>query len=133
MTEQLEKIDSLKMMIEKLASQKSETPFPEKEKEGTAIRLEELSQCLNTEHHFKVDQFVEWKPGLKNKIRPRINEPAIVIQLLEEPLIDEKQDSGSPYFREPLDMVIGIIQDNGLILFHVDKRRFKPYESIKCF
>ena len=105
------------------------TPLSDKERKNVAEKLAELLNELSIDYIFEPSQLVEWKSDLKNKIAPRINEPAIVVKILDEPVFDEKQDSGSPYFREPLDMIIGVLKDNGLMLLHVDKRRFKPYQS----
>jgi len=36
-------------------------------------------------------------------------------------------DSGSPYFREPLDIVLGFLNGDGdFITYHFDSRRFAP-------
>ena len=53
------------------------------------------------------------------------------MKLLEPPEFDTDRDSGSPYFREPLDMVVGVIEERegSLLCFYVDKRRFKPFEG----
>ncbi|RLC15657.1 MAG: hypothetical protein DRI57_12540 [Deltaproteobacteria bacterium] len=128
---QEEQPEILKKKLEELLSReiKSKTPLPDNERGIFASSLLELFNNLSIDYAFKAGELVEWKTDLKNKVRPRINEPAIVVKILDEPVFDEKQDSGSPYFREPLDMIIGILEDNGLMLFHVDKRRFKPYQS----
>jgi hypothetical protein len=45
---------------------------------------------------------------------------------------DGEDDSGSTYFREPLDLVLGHIWDSDpgrgeLMVFHYDSRRFQPW------
>lgn len=61
-------------------------------------------------YEFKSGDLVVWKKGLKNKVRPALNEPAIVMDVLTEPLKDEnKTSSGTPYFNEPLDLVLGLL------------------------
>jgi hypothetical protein len=82
-------------------------------------------------YDFKPGDLVVWKPGLRNKARPALNEPAIVMQILETPLTDpDKPDSGTPYFNEPLDFVLGLIDDDGdFAIFHYDKRRFEPLKE----
>jgi hypothetical protein len=82
-------------------------------------------------YDFKSGDLVVWKKGLRNKARPSPTEPAIVMQILEAPLRDkDKQDSGTPYFNEPLDLVLGLIDDDGdFALFHYDKRRFEPFQE----
>ncbi len=82
-------------------------------------------------YDFKLGDLVVWKKGLKNKIRPALNEPAIVMEILDTPLKDENnQDSGTPYFNEPLDFGLGLIDDDGdFTIFHYDKRRFEPNQE----
>ncbi|MEN8217957.1 MAG: hypothetical protein ABFS56_16630 [Pseudomonadota bacterium] len=80
-------------------------------------------------HDFQTGQIVKWKKGLKNKNLPQENQPAIVLKVLDKPLYLEG-DSGSPYFREPLDIVLAIINDDGdFLTFYYEKRRFEPYNS----
>lgn len=64
-------------------------------------------------------------------IHVEYNEPAIVIKVIEEPIFDTERNAGSPYFREPLTMIIGALDenDNELLFFHVDKRRFQPFKE----
>src|SRR3546814_18199340 len=50
---------------------------------------------------------VQWKPNLKNRKSPEYGKPAIVIEMLSPPVIDGTFESGSTYFREPLDIIIG--------------------------
>ncbi|MGA2660010.1 MAG: hypothetical protein ABSH34_21115 [Verrucomicrobiota bacterium] len=79
-------------------------------------------------HSFKPKQFVRWKEGLQNRSLPAYGEPAIVWQVLPQALIDEEKGTGSPYFHEPLDIVLGVLGENGeFILFHHDSRRFEPF------
>jgi len=82
-------------------------------------------------YDFNPGDLVVWKKGLKNKIKPALNEPAIVMQILDTPLRDqEKQDSGTPYFNEPLDIGLGLVNEEGdFAIFHYDKRRFEPYQG----
>jgi hypothetical protein len=78
-------------------------------------------------HDLKPGDFVEWKPGLKNRKRPNYGEAAVVVEVLEKPIVNTKFDSASSYFNEPLDLVIGLFdRDEELIIFHFDKRRFRP-------
>jgi hypothetical protein len=75
---------------------------------------------------FEHGQVVTWKPGLKNKKYPKEGQPAVVIKQLPAPIIQGERDSGSPYFQEPLDLVLGVLDDDGdLMVFHYDKRRFE--------
>ncbi|TGO02682.1 hypothetical protein PN36_20705 [Candidatus Thiomargarita nelsonii] len=94
-------------------------------------KLRTARLVFDKSYDFKLGDLVVWKKGLKNKARPLFNEPAIVMQILDTPLRDqEKQDSGTPYFNEPLDLVLGLIDDDGdFVIFYYDKRRFEPYQE----
>jgi len=72
---------------------------------------------------------VRWKRGLKNKKMPTDDQPAVVIKQLSKPIIVD-QDSGTPYFNEPLDLVLAFTGREGeLVVFYYDRRRFKRVEE----
>jgi hypothetical protein len=74
---------------------------------------------------FQPGDVVTWKNGLKNKKYPGENQFAVVIQQLDNPIIQIERDSGTPYFREPLDLMLAVLDNEGdLLVFHYDKRRF---------
>ncbi|EDN68535.1 hypothetical protein BGP_4848 [Beggiatoa sp. PS] len=101
-------LDEKEKLIE-LFSEDDKSEYYSIERQGEIIaNLNEHHKKLMDSQDFKIGDIVQWKPGLKNKRRPYQHEPAIVVDILEPPLFDETQDSGSSYFREPLDMVIGI-------------------------
>jgi hypothetical protein len=93
--------------------------------------LKELYEAFERAHSFQPGQIVRWKKGLKNRKRPDYDEPVVVISTWNDPLYDQTQESGSTYFREPLTIILGMIDNDGeLISFHFDSRRFEPYEGI---
>ncbi len=78
-------------------------------------------------HEFSPGQLVQWKPGLRNKRRPAYGEAAVVASILALPAHDT-DDASSPYFKEPLDIVLGMLDADGdLVLYHFDSRRFEPF------
>lgn len=91
--------------------------------------LRELYDRLKVHNEFKEGDLIRWKAGLKNKRRPADEEPCIVVQVLPETLHNTPETgAGSAYFREPLDLLIGVIDgDKELVIYHVDSRRFEPY------
>jgi hypothetical protein len=103
----------------------------EKEKNYGEEYLAQLkSACKNfvRKESFEVGQIVKWKENLKNRKLPHKNQPAIVISILEEPVISTDNESGSPYFLETLDIILGIIVDDGSFLtFYYDSKRFEAY------
>ncbi len=99
---------------------------------GTADQLRQAFNCFKKRHTFAVDQLVKWKAKCKNRREPKYDEPAIVCEVLTEPIVDEeKKSAGSAYFREPLDIVLGLMDpdDGSFVLYHFDSRRFEPYED----
>ena len=94
--------------------------------------IEALKKARNNfleKYSFKEGDIVKWKPLLKNRQTPEYNEPAIVIKVLENPIYDESEESGSTYWQEPLDLVLGILADGELRTFHNDSRKFQPYKE----
>ncbi len=93
--------------------------------------LKRLYSNLEKKYTFNIGDIVRWKEGLKNKRVPQDKLPAIVVDVLEKPIYDEKVEMGSPYFREPLDIVLGVINKGELITFYYDSRRFELFDKNK--
>lgn len=87
-------------------------------------RLKQLAASLTeTQKAFKVGDLITWKDGLRNK---RLDGVLVVTQVLPEPVLDTEGKPGNPYFREPLDIKVGHLDEDGdLIESHVDSRRFR--------
>lgn len=87
-------------------------------------KLVAMCRLFNEKHTFAVGDIVEWKHGLKNK---RSNGPFVVVQVYDTPPVDNEAGSGSAYFNEPLDIVLGHIDSDGdFLVFHYDSRRLQP-------
>jgi len=92
--------------------------------------LKELAQRLDQHHAFAKGEIVVWKAGLRNKARPDYGEPAIATGVYPSPIYDQTEvSSASPYFHEPLSLVIGVFYDDDLVEFRVDGGRFEPLEG----
>ena len=92
--------------------------------------LSELAERLDQYNVFAKGQFVRWKPGLKNRKFPDYGEPAIVMAVLPTPQFDPSENAAaSPYFQEPLTLVIGTFREDDLLEFRVDGRRFEPADD----
>ena len=79
---------------------------------------------------FKIGDLVQWKQGLKNRSFPAFGEPAIITQLLDTAVYDPSEtDSCSPFFREPLNIVIAVLQDGNLRELHADGRRYELFKE----
>ncbi len=95
--------------------------------DGHVEKLRSAFSALSRSHEFQPGWIVRWKENMKNKTLPKKNQPAIVIEVLEAPVFDD-ESPGSPYFREPLDLVLGVFSKDGVFLtFYYDSRRFEPY------
>jgi hypothetical protein len=97
------------------------------------LRLTEMAHAIDTMHAFRIGQFVRWKPGLRNRGIPAYNEVAVVREVLADPVFDMCETArcaGSPYFGEPLTLVLGIIDPDGdFVELRYDGRRFEPLET----
>ena len=97
--------------------------------ENDAARLRSLFARLNDgrERSLKPGMLAVWKPGLKNRNWPDYGQPAVVMAVMEEPIFDHTDRSGSPYFREPLDLLLGVLMEGAdFLVWHFDARRFQP-------
>jgi hypothetical protein len=114
----------------KLLAQLQNGPVVKSYGEADGQKLQAAYDDFFQTHTFQPRQLVKWKPGLKNKKLPKEGQPAIVMAVLEETLDQVERDPGSPYFREPLDIVLGVTDEDGdFMTFHFDKRRFEPYNT----
>jgi hypothetical protein len=124
-TEQL--LNLLKLLEEKKTSEL----LPEEDQEYSEDYIDKLKFACNNflkKEALQVGQLVKWKKPLKNRKLPYENQPAIVVAVLDEPITEGKEESGSPYFREPLDIVLGMLVDeNTFLTFYYDSRRFEAY------
>ena len=91
-------------------------------------KLQDAFERFNVQNQFKLGDIVQWKKGLKNA---KFTGPFVVIDILEQPVLDEDEDgSRSQYFREQLDCILGFIDSDGdLVAHHYDSRRFEPYKT----
>ncbi len=100
--------------------------------EDAAERLLTLYQRLTNgrEKALRPGMMAMWKPGMKNRRFPHYGDPAIVVEVLDPPILDHEEEAGSTYYREPLDLLLGILHKDGdFLVYHFDSRRFQPYEE----
>ncbi len=101
---------------------------PEETSQHLRVLLERLTN--GRERALRPGMLATWKPGLKNRRFPRYGEPVVVVALLDNPIINPGDESGSPYFQEPLDLLLGVVRgdDREFLVYHADRRRFQPAE-----
>ncbi len=91
-------------------------------------------EALMERYPFKPGDLVTWKPGMSNRRYPKPGKPAVVVAVLEAPVFDQERDSGSPYFREPLDIVLGVYAEEAgktsdFLTWHFDSRRLQLWSE----
>ncbi len=96
--------------------------------------LLERYQQLQRRHRFAPGDLVTWKAGLANRRYPKPGQLAVVIEVLEQPVLDNEVNSGSTYFREPLDIILGVIWDEEhdrgqFVTFHFNSQRFELHQG----
>jgi hypothetical protein len=95
------------------------------------VRLAELADVMDKPRTFRKGQLVRWKAGLKNRPVPAYNEAALVREVLAVPIFDTCEAAscaGSPYFGEPLTLVLAILGPDGIAELRYDSRRFEPVD-----
>lgn len=81
------------------------------------------ASLMEPKQEFKIGDVVTWKEGLSNK---RADGPFVVTAVLDQPVLDGTENPGSPYFREPLDIRVALIERDGdLSELYVDSRRLR--------
>lgn len=90
-------------------------------------KLKTAYELLNSNSQkFKIGDLVVWKKGLQYKKLPKENFPAIVINILDEPITDKNAPVATPYHNEKLDLQLGILDNKGRFLcFYYDSKRFE--------
>lgn len=94
----------------------------------TDEKLDVLAKRFLAKDTFKIGDKVIWKEGLKNAIRPLMNETAIVIEIVDPPVtcrVDRK-DQDLTQAGGVSDIVIAVLdQDNEFRHYLMDSRRFR--------
>lgn len=91
-------------------------------------RLTAAFEKLMEKNNFKPGDIVDWKPGMKNKATYG---PFVVVEVLDSPIFDGENSAGSPYFREPLDIILGKVADDRerFVTHFYDSRRMEVIEG----
>jgi hypothetical protein len=120
--------DFMAELFKKLVEKDSENEEEQSYGEEYLATLRDSFDSFLKKEDFKVGQIVKWKKNLKNRKIPRQNQPAIVMKVLDEPITSTDEDSGSPYFLEKLDIVLGITyKDDTFLTLYYDSSRFESY------
>lgn len=109
----------------------SQEKAPMSQEEAVALgeKLRTLRAAYEAKETFSPGDLVSWKPGLKDKTVPAYGEVGIVMQVLPGE-VDAKEESASPYFRQPIDLAVGLIfRDGDFNIFRFDAARMQKVEQ----
>lgn len=116
-------------LVERLAQAAGEPAAVTAVEERRAL-VEAYTELTANREQFEQGQLVQWKRSLRNRELPEYGRPAIVIEVLDQAILDTSEPTDSPYHREPLDLVLGVIDGEGdLIALHFDSRRFEAISA----
>ena len=114
-------------MLEQMSNQGNQENHPKLTYGEEVAALRESLAAHNTKHHFEPGMLVRQKPAARVYQDLSPNQVGIVVEVLAEPIVDTSRPSGSPHYRERMDMIVGERAPNGdFLLMHVDSRRFEP-------
>jgi len=89
-----QKKDLLKVLLRKALEDKTNQALNNQSK---AELLKKLRELYETKNDFKVGDLIKWKSQLKNRKLPDYDEPLIILEILTEPIYDNKEVVGSTY------------------------------------
>ena len=123
-------IDSILEQLNRLVADKKELDVSAGDDEQSfserAIRLHKAYESFSRVESLAPGDIVVWKDRMRNKSIPSYAQPAIVVEVLSQPLFDEENGPSSVYFREPLDVRLAVLDKDGdFVSFLFDSRRFK--------
>jgi len=132
MSEVEDKLRDLLQSLERERKEKSakvengEKPLTEKEVKAMRV-ISDRFKSYSENQSLKVGDLVKWKKGMRNRRFPTNDGVAIVTKVYPAPIYDEKaKDTGSPQFRDPMSVVLGVIDEDGdFVEFHYDGSRFE--------
>lgn len=90
--------------------------------------LKDLFDGFVSKNEYRAGEIVKWKNNLKNRRKPKYLEPAIVIEHIKDNPSLNSAAEGSSLYREPLDLVLGLVDEEGdFDIYYFDSRRFESY------
>jgi len=96
------------------------------DKTKKSIALLEALDKYRQKNDFSVGDFVRFKEGMRCRSFPKDDEVAIVTGVFYEPVFDpSRKSSGSPFFREPLTIRVGLLTNEIFEEFFMDGSRME--------
>lgn len=91
----------------------------------------QMAYKLYTEEYTpQLGDVVQWKDTMKDRKVPQYNEPAVIVEVLDEPLNgyeDKDVNFAQMYATCYYDIVIGIMEDGEFFTYLADSRRFEKH------
>jgi hypothetical protein len=94
----------------------------------TARKLIDMLAETSAPRSFKRGDLVMQLPYSPYSLPPK-GKPAIVVEVLQTPILDPQPNAESFDFRLPLDMIIGVVCNGAFLLFHQCSRYLQPYNG----
>ena len=96
---------------------------------GNALSpLLHLADKFLQQEAFEVKDVVKWIPGLQVMNMPALEQPAVVLELLDQPVVDEDAELGDPSRSIRCDIVIGfMVDEKRMVTVLADSRRFQAF------
>jgi hypothetical protein len=106
---------------------------PEEVEKEEAIKRAELRErmlaaerSLSEKCDYLAGDLVVWKDGMRNRGFAACGEPMLCAEILKKPVEDQHSDSKTPWFHEPLNVRVGVIDGEGdYLCYFVDGRRLR--------
>lgn len=109
-------------------SKNNQTPPRPRDPEYMKRELQKRFETFQARHEFKAGDLVRIKPGLRRERFLLEGEPAIVLEVLDSSIVDKSKESGSPYYRDKIDIVCASLDSDGDFLkFHYESRYLEPW------
>lgn len=105
----------------------------ESDESVSANDLKQRFKKFSEKNTFKEGDIVTWKEGLQDRNLPKENTPAIVVKVLtgDDVVLEESTTitAASPYFRNELDLLVGVISNGRFMISHQISSRFEHYKG----
>jgi hypothetical protein len=124
-----EQLQELETLLDEIVTDRLAERARVSERDYQAL-LHERFRAISERETFTPGMLVRWKRFMRNRTKPLDGQTAIVVEVLDEPVFPDK-DAGSQYFREPLDIVLGFLDEDGeFAQYHFDSRRFERAREV---
>lgn len=111
----------------KLKAVEDGKPLPAEENAACYREVMSFASTYLRKHEFEPGQAVQWKPEMRDRNLPRYGQPAVVLEVLREPVVcrDDPTRNIAP---DQYDLILAIMCPDGFVFtVMADSRRYEPY------